>query len=102
MKTKQGFIISRFKCHVMLFHVDDYLILKAVAVWTRCRDTPMSHLSDIRTHTHASTHTRSPLPVLIRSSVKMLLLLLGIILLHIAGLVLLFVSTIVSVSATCS
>lgn len=78
----------------LLFHAEAHLTLKAVAVWTRRRDTPMSHLLS-----HTLTH--SPLLVPIRSSVKMLLLLLGIILLHIAALVLLFVSTIVSVSATC-
>lgn len=67
----------------------------------------LSVLNLLQRHTHynqSDTHTHTPLSdrllssLLSRSSVKMLLLLLGIIFLHLAALVLLFVSTIVSVS----
>lgn len=49
------------------------------------------------TDTHTQHHPSAP-PVLSRNTAKMLLLLLGIIVLHVTVLVLLFVSTIVSVS----
>lgn len=67
------------------------------------RAPPAALGAGTHTHTHTNTPPSStaspfPPPVLPQTTAKMLLLLLGIIVLHVTVLVLLFVSTIVSVS----